>query len=242
MRDVGQFEHRLASFEQQDAGIRQADGMTGPVQQPDAESALKRRDVFADGALRERKMFGRAGEASGRCDLAEGAQEVQTVQDFLLRRQAKPRLKKEPSPSFFLRLASTGDDPFAAPRPHVSEHGLDGTQDAQGIGVEERLGLRGRGFLDRADQGRSRAVDSTSMRVVRSMMDWIPRSTETASRISISTNSTPGNAGAFARLRTVPNTRHPRSANFWAATRPMPDDTPVTTTTDELYMAFLRSR
>jgi hypothetical protein len=37
----------------------------------------------------------------------------------------------------------------------------------------------------------------------------------------------------------VPNTWHPRLANFSAATRPMPDDTPVTNTTVEFDMAFL---
>ena len=53
-------------------------------------------------------------------------------------------------------------------------------------------------------------------------------------------SSTPGNAGAFAMLRTVPNTWQPRSANLRAATRPMPDETPVTTTTVECDISVPR--
>jgi hypothetical protein len=68
------------------------------------------------------------------------------------------------------------------------------------------------------------------------MTDWIPAWTEASLRTSISTSSTPEIGAAFAMLRTVPNTRHPRLANFSAAARPIPDDTPVTTTTAEFDM------
>jgi hypothetical protein len=54
----------------------------------------------------------------------------------------------------------------------------------------------------------------------------------------MSINSTPGKGVAFGTFRTVPNTRQPCSANFSAAARPMPDDTPVTTTTVDFDMVI----
>src|SRR5476649_1415334 len=47
---------------------------------------------------------------------------------------------------------------------------------------------------------------------------------------------TPGSGWVLAMLRTVPNTWHPCLVNFSAAARPMPDDTPVITTTVDFDM------
>gem|GEM_PF-6382373 len=101
-----QLQHWFASFEQQYAGVRQAYGVAGTVQQADTEATFQRRDVLADGSSGQLQLARGAGEAAGARDFAEGSQEIQAIHGLLPAVRTATRTLQV-RPSFFLRLAST---------------------------------------------------------------------------------------------------------------------------------------